>query len=63
MTLEKHDIREEALLNAADYAMLKELSADLGLSKSATLRYCLHSVGNKHIRKKRAAETGLTTEI
>ena len=60
---DKHDYREEIYINAAEYALLRELAGELGLSKSATWRYCLHRVGDDHMRRKRMAETGKVVEI
>ena len=63
MPLNKRDYREETALNHAEELALKELSGDLGLSKSATLRYCLHLVVNHVARKKRIADIGELTEV
>ncbi len=56
------DFREETHLNAAEELLLKELAGDLGLNKSATLRYCLLAIGNKHIRNKLIQDTGILTD-
>lgn len=53
----RRDFREETKLNAAEFALLREVAGQLGLSKSAALRYCLHSVGKNFMRKRRAADT------
>lgn len=60
--IEKRDFREETALNAAEWALLRTLAGQLGISKSATLRYCLHTVGNDFMRKRRASDTVETTE-
>ena len=59
---EKRDFREETLLNAAEFSLLREMSGDLGIAKAAVLRYCLHVVGNEFIKNKRLKETGIVTE-
>lgn len=59
----KRDYREETLLNAAEFALLREIAGDLGLSKAAALRYCMHVVGDDHMRRKRLAETGRLTDV
>ena len=53
----RRDFREETKLNAAEFALLREVAGQLGLSKSAALRYCLHSVGKNFMRKRRAEDT------
>ena len=60
--IDKRDYREETALNAAEFALLKFVSSELGQSKSATLRYCLHRIGDELMRNKRLRETGLSTE-
>jgi len=60
---DRRDYREETLLNAAEFALLREISGDLGLSKSSAIRYCIHVVGDDLMRRKRQAETGRVTEL
>lgn len=62
MDYKKRDFREETLLNAAEFSLLKALSNSLGQSKSATLRYCLHVVGDQFIRNQCLKDTGLYPE-
>lgn len=59
---EKRDFREETVLNSAEFALLKNLASELGLSKSAVLRFALHFLGDHVTRKKRLSDTGLFTE-
>ncbi len=61
MNENKRDFREETNLNAAEFALLKELAGELGLSKSAALRYCLHEIGDKVIRSKHVRDTGIVS--
>jgi len=58
----RRDFREETNLNAAEFALLRMIAGQLGLSKSAALRYCLHSVGKDFMRKRRAADTNELSE-
>jgi hypothetical protein len=58
----KRDFREETALNVAEFTLLKQLAQELGLSKSATLRFALHHLGSKFIKDKILKETGLFTE-
>lgn len=53
----KRDFREETNLNAAEFALLRTMAGQFGISKSATLRYCLHKVGNDFMRKRRSDDT------
>lgn len=55
--MDKRDFREETALNAAEFALLRVMAGHFGLSKSATLRYCLHVVGKDFMRKRRASDT------
>lgn len=59
---EKRDFREETALNAAEFSLLKFCGGELGLSKSATLRFALHLLGDNLIKNKRLKDTGLVTE-
>jgi transcriptional antiterminator len=59
---DKRDFLEETLLNAAEYVLLKEVAAEIGLSKSSVLRHCLLEVWHKVIQRKRARESGLAPE-
>jgi len=60
---EKRDFREETLLNAAEEALLKEISGKFGVSKSAALRICLHHVGDQITRQSRLRDTGILTDV
>jgi hypothetical protein len=53
----KHDFREETHLTAADYLLLKLLSVEMNLSKSAVLRRCL--VEHKSGSRLQNSDTGL----
>jgi hypothetical protein len=62
MNEEKRDFREETLLNAAEWQLLKACSGRLGLSKSATLRFALLQLGNKITREEVLSDTGIVTD-
>lgn len=59
---DKRDFREETALNAAEFALLRLMAGQLGLSKSATIRYCIHQVGKDCMRKRRVSDTDESTE-
>lgn len=56
------DFREETALNAAEFALLRAIAGQLGLSKSATIRYCIHAIGKDFMRKRRVSDTAELTE-
>lgn len=63
MVDDKRDFREETLLNASEFTLLREIAGDLGLSKSATIRYCIHVVGADLIRRKHQFNTRILPEV
>lgn len=60
---DKRDFREETLLNAAEWNMLKQISGKYGVSKAAALRLCLHIVGDKITRDEALNSTGNAPEL
>ena len=63
MVEDKRDFREETLLNASEFTLLREIAGDLGLSKSAAIRYCIHVVGSDLIRRKHQFDTRMLPEV
>jgi len=59
---EIRDFREEVLLNAAEWQLLKACAGRLGLKKSATLRFALLQLGNKLTHEEVLSETGNFTD-
>jgi len=60
---DKRDFREETLLNAAEWNMLKKVAGKYGVSKAAALRLCLHVVGDKITRDEMLTPTVELPEV
>jgi len=64
MSIEKkRDFREETLLNAAEWNMLKTVAGKYGVSKSAVLRMGLLALGDKITRAEAMQNTGIFPEL
>ena len=53
----RRDFKEEVMLNSAEFYLLREIAGQMGLPKSAALRYALLHLGDKFTRERIAAET------